>query len=221
MRVADPQWTCASLAEQALLLEWHGQRDHAPQVLRQAMMAINAAQISGVIELVPGIKSLLVCVDPLRLSVDELDIALRPLLPDRADVSSFDGTVHEIPVVYGAEAGPDLPSVAAACMLTEDEVVDLHTGLPMPVLMIGFMPGFPYIGGLPPQLHLPRRSEPRTIVPAGSIAIANDQTGIYPNRSPGGWHIIGRTVLRLFDPYREPPALLNAGDWVRFVAITP
>jgi KipI family sensor histidine kinase inhibitor len=102
--------------------------------------------------------------------------------------------------------------------MSEQEVVALHTASAMPVLLIGFMPGFPYIGGLPSRLHLPRRSEPRTSVAAGSVAIANDQTGIYPHRSPGGWHIIGRTSARLFDPRREPPALLHVGDHVRFVA---
>jgi KipI family sensor histidine kinase inhibitor len=124
-----------------------------------------------------------------------------------------------IEVVYGGEDGVDLPHVARSCGLTPDEVVALHTAGPMPVRMIGFMPGFPYVGGLPPALWLPRRIEPRVAVPAGSVALANDQTGIYPARSPGGWHIIGRTDARLFDPWSDPPSLLKPGDLVQFVAM--
>ena len=123
-----------------------------------------------------------------------------------------------ISVEYGGIAGPDLDAVAEATGLRPYEVIGLHTSTTFPVEMIGFMPGFPYIGGLPAVLHLPRRSVPRVVVPAGSVAIANGRTGIYPTAAPGGWHLIGRTSTQLFDPQREPPALLAPGDYVQFIA---
>lgn len=127
----------------------------------------------------------------------------------------------DIPVCYGAGHGPDLGSVAQACGLSEAEVVRRH-GLPGTlVFMLGFAPGHPYIGLHDAALNLPRRDVPRTAVPAGSVAIANRQTVIYPNRLPGGWHVIGATPLTLFDHKRSPPALLMPGDRVRFMPITP
>jgi len=126
-----------------------------------------------------------------------------------------------IPVCYGGEGGPDLAAVAAAHGLTADAVVALHSGAEYFVSAVGFMPGFPYLGGLPDALRTPRRPTPRTRVPAGSVAIGGAQTGIYPFESPGGWNLIGRTPLRLFKPEGRPPTLLQAGDRVRFRPITP
>ena len=127
----------------------------------------------------------------------------------------------EIPVCYQPAFAPDLAEVAGQTGLTPGEVVDRHTAALQPVLMIGFAPGFPYIGGLDPRLAtVQRRATPRARVEVGSVAIANGQTAIYPFATPGGWNLIGRTPLRLFDPLREPPALLQAGDRVRFVAIS-
>jgi inhibitor of KinA len=123
----------------------------------------------------------------------------------------------EIPVRYD---GPDLPEVARRLGLTQEEVVDIHTRHWYTVFMIGFLPGFPYLGPLPDALVLPRRHTPRLRVPAGSVAIAGHQTGIYPQESPGGWHLIGRTEYPLFDPFQSPPAQLKAGWLVRFVRIS-
>ena len=120
---------------------------------------------------------------------------------------------------YGGEDGPDLDEVAVRLGLAPREVVAIHCEAIHRVLMIGFAPGYPYLGGLPPQLHLPRRATPRKAVPAGSVAIAAGMTGIYPARLPGGWHLIGRTEQRLFDPQAERPCLLEPGDDVRFVAL--
>jgi inhibitor of KinA len=125
--------------------------------------------------------------------------------------------VIEIAVRYGGADGPDLLDVALQLDLTPDQVVALHTGQPYRVVMLGFAPGFPYIGPLPAALMLPRRATPRTAVPAGSVAIAAGMTGVYPQRLPGGWHLIGRTYAVLFDPHRSPPSLLQAGDQVQFV----
>jgi len=125
----------------------------------------------------------------------------------------------EIPVCYGGDAGPDLARVAAHCGLAADEVVARHCAGTYRVAMIGFAPGFPYLIGLDPALAVPRRDAPRLRVPAGSVAIGGAQAGIYPSELPGGWQLVGRTPLRLFDASRDPPALLAPGDEVRFVAI--
>ncbi len=124
-----------------------------------------------------------------------------------------------IPVRYGGTHGPDLPEVAKRLQLTENEVIDLHTAAEYTVLMVGFLPGFPYLGPLPEALHLPRRDTPRLRVPPGSVAIAGGQTGIYPQASPGGWHLIGHTDFQLFNPNERPPARLQPGQRVRFVAV--
>lgn len=126
----------------------------------------------------------------------------------------------EIPVLYGGESGPDLPFVAAHCGLNPGEVVSLHSQQDYLVYMIGFAPGFPYLGGLNPRIAAPRRESPRPVVPAGSVGIAGNQTGIYPLPMPGGWQLIGRTPVTLFNPESTSPSLLHAGDRVRFVPIT-
>ncbi|MDI6881031.1 MAG: 5-oxoprolinase subunit PxpB [Desulfitobacteriaceae bacterium] len=125
----------------------------------------------------------------------------------------------KIPVCYGGEFGPDLDYVAGYHGLSVDEVIRKHTAPEYRVYMIGFMPGFPYLGGLDPELATPRLSRPRARVPKGSVGIAGGQTGLYPLESPGGWQLIGRTPLRMFNPWADPPTLLRSGDRVRFVAI--
>jgi inhibitor of KinA len=127
--------------------------------------------------------------------------------------------VFEIPVCYGGEYGPDLDDVARQCGMDAEEVVTRHMQSAHQVYMLGFAPGFPFIGGLDPQLFTPRRATPRTHVPAGSVAIAREQTCIYTQQSPGGWNLIGRTPVRLFDADAEPPCLLGPGDTIRFVSI--
>lgn len=127
------------------------------------------------------------------------------------------GTLHEIAVEYGGEAGPDLPRLAEAAGLDEAVCIRLHAEAVYTVAFLGFQPGFPYLRGLPPRLHAPRLATPRTRVAAGSVAIGGTYTGIYPGIGPGGWQIIGRTAVSLFDPQRDPPARLLPGDRVRFV----
>jgi inhibitor of KinA len=173
----------------------------------------------GIVETVPTYRSLIVHYDPLAMSREALEAVIAAesgLLPDT--VSEAFRTV-EIPVWYGGEAGPDLGSVAAAAGLDEQAVVDLHAEGDYVVFMLGFMPGFPYLGGLPARLATPRLPTPRTLVPAGSVGIAGAQTGIYPTESPGGWRLVGRTPVSLFDARLSPPALLGPGDHVRFVPV--
>jgi KipI family sensor histidine kinase inhibitor len=174
----------------------------------------------GVVETVPAYASLLVVFDPLQASPEALKRHINGLC-DFEDAGPIeDRTVVEIPVVYGGEAGPDLDAVAAHHGLSREEVIGLHTGTVYRVYMIGFTPGFPYMGELPEALDTPRRDTPRTHIPKGSVAIAQRQTGIYPAVSPGGWQIIGRTPVALFDPRKETPSFLTMGDAVRFTSIT-
>ena len=174
----------------------------------------------GVVETVPAYASLLVVFDPLQASPEALKRQIIGLCDFDDAGPSEDRTVVEIPVVYGGEAGPDLDAVAAHHGLSREAVIGLHTGTVYRVYMIGFTPGFPYMGELPEALDTPRRDTPRTHIPKGSVAIAQRQTGIYPAVSPGGWQIIGRTPVALFDPRQETPSFLTMGDAVRFTPIT-
>lgn len=137
---------------------------------------------------------------------------------DSASYSQETRTVS-IPVCYGGAYGPDLQAVADCAGLSPEEVITIHSSASYRTFMIGFLPGFPYLGGLPKRIAMPRRAEPRLSVPAGSVGIAGEQTGVYPFNSPGGWQIIGQTPVNLFDPAKTPPSLLRAGDYIRFKAI--
>lgn len=174
----------------------------------------------GVVETVPAYASLLVVFDPLQASPEALKRQIIGLCDFEDAGPTEDRAVVEIPVVYGGEAGPDLDAVAAHHGLSREAVIGLHTGTVYRVYMIGFTPGFPYMGELPEALDTPRRDTPRTHIPKGSVAIAQRQTGIYPAVSPGGWQIIGRTPVALFDPRKETPSFLTMGDAVRFTPIT-
>ena len=175
--------------------------------------------ITGLGEPVPAYASVLVPFDPLRVDEASVRAALDAALAaaTSGDAEPTDPIV--VPVRYGGDDGPDLPEVAERTGLSEDDVVRLHAGSDYRVFCLGFVPGFPYLGVLPPALELPRRATPRLRVPAGSVAIAGRQTGIYPAATPGGWHLIGRTELAAWDPDRDPPALLAPGSRVRFVAV--
>ena len=173
---------------------------------------------------IPAYASVLVGWDPLRLDADEAISRVRSLAERAAaavesatDHGGDDGPIVEIPVRYGGAAGPDLAHVAELHGLRPADVADLHAGTTYRVYFLGFLPGFAYLGTVPPEIATPRRDSPRTRVPAGSVGIAGDQTGIYPLDSPGGWQILGRTSLRLWDPTAEPPARLGPGMRVRFV----
>jgi KipI family sensor histidine kinase inhibitor len=166
----------------------------------------------GVVELVPGYRTLLVLAEPERAGLlDELASRLPSLeLPPAEAVG---GEPVEVPVTYDGE---DLEEVAGLTGLDADEVVRRHTAPEYTVAFLGFSPGFPYLVGLDPALEVPRRDTPRTSIPAGSVGLAGTQTGIYPTATPGGWQLIGRTDLTLFDPGRDPPALLAPGGRLRF-----
>jgi len=189
--------------------------------VRALAQSLAQAAMEGFGEAVITYRSLLVHYDPARWTYDDALRMVRERVPSAGQAQTAEGRLVEVPTVYGGDFGPDLEYVAEHNGLTAEEVVRLHTGADYPVYMLGFTPGFPYLGGLPPIIAAPRLETPRPRVPAGSVGIAGQQTGVYPVESPGGWRIIGRTPLRLFDPLRDPPALLSPGDRVRFVAISP
>jgi KipI family sensor histidine kinase inhibitor len=192
--------------------------------------ALQVQPIPGVLECVPTYRSLLVCYDLLAVDGDLVLAALQERLKSMSAQatsafisgeagSAASGRVIEIPVRYGGESGPDLPDVAAHCGMDAAEVIRLHTEPLYQVAMLGFAPGFAYLLNLPQSLAMPRLETPRLRVQPGSIGIAGNQTGIYALGTPGGWRIIGRTDLRLFDPARSDPFWVKTGDLVRFRAV--
>jgi inhibitor of KinA len=185
------------------------------------LYGLSARQVEGIIDLVPSYRSLLVTFDPLVLERNTLEQIIAAVWDRRSLIELPATRTHEIPVVYGGEHGPDLQWVADYHGTSIESVVQMHTAVIYRVYMIGFTPGYPYMGELLPELDTPRRDTPRTHVPRGSVGIAQRQTGIYPVSSPGGWQIIGWTPVTLFDPGLEPPARLQMGDRVRFLSVGP
>jgi len=191
-------------------------------VLRAARQ-LEIAQIRGVLDLVPAYTTIGIFYDPaqtgtfdeFRASIERALQALEPARPRAGEEM-----VIEVPVCYEDEFAPDLDEVARHAGLSPGEIVRRHAEASYRVSCVGFTPGFPYLSGLPPELATPRRASPRKEIPAGAVAIGGTQTGIYPRKSPGGWNIIGRTPLRLFAVDRNPPALFQAGDGVRFRKIS-
>lgn len=178
---------------------------------------LRASGIEGVIETVPAYASLLVHYDPLVLTYDEVSEWVRGESGKVQEAASRPPGRIEVPVRYGGQAGPDLEYVAAFHKLSPQKISELHASLDYMVYMMGFTPGFPYMGKLDDAIATPRLETPRTQVPRGSVGIAGAQTGIYPVDSPGGWRLIGRTSLSLFDLAADPPFLFSPGDSVRFV----
>ena len=190
----------------------------------------------GLVEYVPAFASVAVHYDPYqiwkkRTASEKGHVSLfetvcgrleRKLeeLTDDALEGNLSSRHVKIPVLYGGEHGPDLTDVARLHAMTEEEIVAIHSGGSYKVYMIGFAPGFPYLGGMSERIASPRHQTPRTVIPAGSVGVAGRQTGIYPLATPGGWQLIGRTPFVLFNPHREKPSLLQAGDRVTFVPIT-
>jgi len=187
--------------------------------VRELFVAIKTDPLEGIVETIPSYRSLLLIFDPLKTTLSMLQDKIHHIWRTLDPSQLPEPRRIEIPVLYGGEYGPDLEWVAGDHGITPDEVIRLHTEHVYHVYMIGFMPGFPYMGELPEALKTPRRETPRTVVPRGSVALAQGQTGIYSTQSPGGWQIIGRTPLTLFDPGKWPPALLEMGDRVTFFAI--
>ena len=179
--------------------------------------AITAAAIPGIEELIPTYRSIAVNYNSFVTRQDELQLKINDLMmAPQGDVKS---RIFDIPVLYGGDYGPDLEFVANHNNLTVREVISIHTQQEYPIYMFGFAPGFAYLGGVSERIMTPRLETPRIVIPAGSVGIAGSQTGIYPQDSPGGWQVIGRTPLKFFNPYHDPPVFLNTGDHIHFHAI--
>jgi KipI family sensor histidine kinase inhibitor len=188
--------------------------------VRAMAMAFDDRAPAGIVEVMPTYRSLLIVYDPMKNDPETLREKIRELAADLDESRIPPPKTVEIPVCYGGQFGPDIAFVADTHGLTVQEVIEIHCEPDYPIYMIGFTPGFPFLGGLDEALHTPRLETPRTRVPEGSVGIANAQTGVYPVASPGGWRIIGRTPVRLFAPERENPFRYTAGDRIRFAQIS-
>lgn len=209
------------LSEGCVFIQWTETHAPGPAALAAWAAAWEETPFRGLREIVPAYTSAAVHFDPRQAGLDWVCAELKRRLDVLPETAAARGRTVLVPVCYGGEYGPDLPEVARRLGMSEEEVVRRHAGAAYTVAFLGFAPGFPYLRGLPAELALPRRDTPRLAVPAGSVALAGGQTGIYPLATPGGWHIIGRTPLRLFCPEQDPPVLLRPGDEVRFVPISP
>ena len=225
-----------SLGDSALVVRMRERFDDAPEqtldVVLRAFQRLQNAAIPGVIELAPAYTGVAVFFDPIPAAkgaetsdkvFDWLATRIRAAVSGIVDpgrIARSRSQTVEIPVCYDPEFALDIDDVARRAAISPSEVIRLHSAGEYRVACIGFVPGFPFLAGLPKQLATPRRDVPRKQIPPGSVGIGGAQTGIYPLRSPGGWNLIGRTPLRLFDPRKNPPALLRAGERVRFRAIT-
>lgn len=184
--------------------------------VQQLFSQLKSLVPAGLVDLIPSYRSLLIQYDPLILAAEDLRALVLSALAEGKDAEFQEGPLVEIPVCYGGIFGPDLLEVAACLNLDPEEVIYIHSSTVYHIYMIGFTPGFPFLGGLDRRLHIPRKKTPRARVPSGSVGLAGEQTGIYSLDSPGGWQLIGRTPIQLFDPRRPQPIYLQAGQRVRF-----
>ena len=207
--------------DRGLLVEYGSNIDpEVNQKVRSIIMALQDDLPVGVVEVIPAYCSILVIYDPMATTVNSLQKALLDLELRLPELHVDAPMVVDIPVCYGGEYGPDMEDVAARSGMSPQEVARIHSEPEYMIYMVGFTPGFPFLGGLPESLHVPRLETPRTSVPAGSVGIANNQTGIYPLVSPGGWRLIGQTPLRLFTPEHSDPIPYRSGDRIRFRPIS-
>lgn len=203
--------------DSALIVEFDG--GISPEVnarVHALHRRISKKKTDGIIEVIPAFRSLLVSYDPLKIKYDKLKKILMKSVPGDEAAAEGQYSVFHIPVCYGGELGEDLRDVAEHTGLTVEEVIALHSKKQYLIYMLGFLPGFPYLGGLDERLFTPRLASPRTVIPAGSVGIGGEQTGIYPLPSPGGWRLIGRTPVKLYDAGRQESVLYRAGDYIKF-----
>lgn len=214
-------WKIKPAGDRAVLVKLG---DSISEVVNQRVMELERKlaerRLSGIVETVPAFASLLVCYNPLITDYEAVAAQIRKLENETKGGMAREGRIVEIPVCYGGEYGEDLPFVARHAGLTEEEVVRIHSERIYRIYMLGFLPGFPYLGGLDARIFTPRLAKPRIRIPAGSVGIGGEQTGIYPVESPGGWQLIGRTPYRLFSPDMNGRLLYEAGDRIRFVPIS-
>ncbi len=187
--------------------------------VRNLYLAVKKSQTAGIFEMIPTYRSLLIQYNPIEIEIDRLKEKLMEIEEALDSIDIPKPRILEIPTIYGDEFGEDLDFVAEHNGISKKEVINIHSSVDYLIYMLGFTPGFPYLGGMSEKIAAPRLKTPRTKIPAGSVGIAGKQTGIYPIESPGGWQLIGRTPLKLYDPKSETPIILQAGDYIRFKPI--
>ena len=206
--------------DSSLLVEFGN--EISPAINKKITTTVNLMReqhIEGVVDVIPAFCSLLINYDPRVISYEELKDRMMGLVKMEGQTGQDRKRIFEIPVCYGGEYGPDIASIAAHAGLSEEEVIRIHSSRDYLIYMLGFLPGFCYLGGLDERIHTPRLANPRIKINAGSVGIGGSQTGIYPLDSPGGWQLMGMTPVKTYDPDREVPILVQAGDYIRFVPI--
>lgn len=206
--------------DSSILIEFGNEID--PEINRRITTIVQLMKdqhIEGVVDMIPAFCSLLINYDPRIVSFDKMYKRMKALVNIDLKGGGRKKRVFEIPVCYGGEYGPDMGTIAEHAGLTEDEVVKIHSSRDYLIYMLGFLPGFCYLGGLDERIHTPRLANPRMKISAGSVGIGGSQTGIYPLDSPGGWQLMGMTPVKTYDPERKRPILLEAGDYIRFIPV--
>lgn len=207
--------------DQSILVQFGKEiSDETSKSVRRLAELVESRHINGIEEVILGYTNLLINYNPAKIPYDKLLTTVEGLIDEIDITESKEHNVIEIPVLYGSEWGPDLQEVAKINQMTEEEVIQIHTEPSYTVYFIGFTPGFPFLGGLSEKIATPRLPDPRTRITAGSVGIANNQTGIYPVSSPGGWRLIGHTPVPLYNPDKEKPFLLSPGDMIKFRSVT-
>ena len=215
-----PDIRILTAGDSALLIEFG--KDINPETNRKitALVQLMREQhIEGIVDVIPAFCSLLINYDPRVLSYEELKERMEHLLKMETKTEATRKRIFEIPVCYGGEYGPDIESISEHAGLSVEEVIKIHSSKDYLIYMLGFLPGFTYLGGLDERIHTPRLASPRLKIRAGSVGIGGSQTGIYPLDSPGGWQLMGMTPVRTYDPERQTPILVEAGDYIRFIPI--
>lgn len=210
-----------TVGDSALLIEFG--KEISPEInqrISALVQLMKEQHIEGLVDIIPAFCSLLINYDPRVISYEEIKERIEHLLKVDFKTENKRKKVFEIPVCYGGEYGPDLANIAAHAGLSEEEVIQIHSSQDYLIYMLGFLPGFTYLGGLDERIHTPRLANPRIKISAGSVGIGGSQTGIYPVDSPGGWQLMGMTPVKTYDPERETPILVEAGDYIRFVPVT-
>ncbi len=215
-----PDIRILTAGDSALLIEFG--KDINPETNRKitALVQLMREQhIEGIVDVIPAFCSLLINYDPRVLSYEELKERMEHLLKMETKTEATRKRIFEIPVCYGGEYGPDIENIAEHAGLSVEEVIKIHSSKDYLIYMLGFLPGFTYLGGLDERIHTPRLASPRLKIRAGSVGIGGSQTGIYPLDSPGGWQLMGMTPVRTYDPERQTPILVETGDYIRFIPI--
>ena len=215
-----PDIRILTAGDSALLIEFG--KEINPEINRKitALVQLMREQhIEGIVDVIPAFCSLLINYDPRVLSYEELKERMEHLLKMETKTEATRKRIFEIPVCYGGEYGPDIENIAEHAGLSVEEVIKIHSSKDYLIYMLGFLPGFTYLGGLDERIHTQRLASPRLKIRAGSVGIGGSQTGIYPLDSPGGWQLMGLTPVRTYDPERQTPILVEAGDYIRFIPI--